>query len=102
MKEISSNGNTQTVDVVFPLHPVLLYFNPGLLKLLLDPLFENQESGHYPNKYAMHDLGAHYPNATGHPDGNDEQVRSLNTREYKKVLTTYLRFRCPSKNAATC
>lgn len=39
---------------------------------MLDPLFENQESGHYPNMYSMHDLGAHFPNATGHPDGQDE------------------------------
>lgn len=74
MKEISSNGNTQTVDVVFPLHPIILYFNPALLKLMLDPLFENQESGHYPNMYSIHDLGAHYPNATGHPDGKDEEM----------------------------
>jgi hypothetical protein len=74
MKEISSNGNTQTVDVVFPLHPIILYFNPRLLKLLLDPLFEQQESGHYPNMWSIHDLGAHYPNATGHPDGNDEAM----------------------------
>src|ERR1700712_3974416 len=76
MKEISSNGNTQTVDVAFPLHPVLLYFNPSLLKMILDPLYENQESGHYPNRYAMHDLGTHYPNATGHLDGADEEVCS--------------------------
>src|ERR1700712_3979574 len=74
MKEISSNGNTQTVDVVFPLHPIILYTNPELLKYLLEPLFENQESGHYPNKYSIHDLGAHYPNATGHPDGRDEEM----------------------------
>jgi hypothetical protein len=74
MKEISSNGNTQTVDVVFPLHPIITFFNPALMKLLLDPLFENQESGHYPNKWSIHDLGAHYPNATGHPDGGDESM----------------------------
>ncbi|KAH8813098.1 glutaminase GtaA [Xylogone sp. PMI_703] len=72
MKEISSDGNVNTVDVVFPLHPVLLYTNPVNLKLLLDPLFENQESGQYPNTYSMHDLGSSYPNATGHPDGKDE------------------------------
>jgi hypothetical protein len=72
LKEISSDGNTQTVDVIFPFHPVLLYLKPEWLKLLLDPLFENQESGHYPNRYSMHDLGAHYPNATGHRDGQDE------------------------------
>jgi hypothetical protein len=73
LKEISSDGNTQTVDVIFPFHPILLYLKPEWVKLLLDPLFENQESGHYPNRYSMHDLGAHYPNATGHPDGADEQ-----------------------------
>ncbi|KAF2675248.1 DUF1793-domain-containing protein [Microthyrium microscopicum] len=73
-KEISSDGNTQTVDVIFPMHPLLNYFNPDLLKMLLDPLFENQESGHYPNKYSMHDLGSNYPNATGHPDGKDEEM----------------------------
>ncbi|EHK97397.1 hypothetical protein M7I_6812 [Glarea lozoyensis 74030] len=72
LKEISSDGNTQTVDVIFPFHPILLYLQPSYLKLLLDPLFENQESGHYPNMYSMHDLGSHYPNATGHADGNDE------------------------------
>ncbi|KAE8334213.1 hypothetical protein BDV24DRAFT_156993 [Aspergillus arachidicola] len=74
MKEISSNGNTNTVDVVFPAHPIFLYMNPELLKLLLKPIFEIQENGKYPNTFAMHDIGAHYPNATGHPDGKDEEM----------------------------
>ncbi|KAL4873612.1 hypothetical protein BDV12DRAFT_81320 [Aspergillus spectabilis] len=74
MKEISSNGNMNTVDVIFPAHPVFLYTNPDLLKFLLRPHLEIQETGHYPNSYAMHDIGAHYPNATGHPDGNDEPM----------------------------
>ncbi|RDW75997.1 glutaminase GtaA [Coleophoma crateriformis] len=73
LKEISSDGNMQTVDVIFPFHPILLYTNPTLLKLTLDPLFENQEAGDYPNSYSMHDLGSSYPNATGHSDGKDEQ-----------------------------
>jgi hypothetical protein len=73
LKEISSDGNVQTVDVIFPFHPILLYLKPDYLKLLLDPLFENQESGQYPNQYSMHDLGSSYPNGTGHPDGRDEQ-----------------------------
>ena len=73
LKEISSDGNVNTVDVIFPFHPILLYTEPSLLKLLLDSLFENQESGRYPNTYSMHDLGSSYPNATGHPSGNDEQ-----------------------------
>jgi hypothetical protein len=73
LKEISSDGNVQTVDVIFPFHPILIYLQPTLVKLMLDPLFENQESGQYPNMYSMHDLGSGYPNATGHPLGNDEQ-----------------------------
>ncbi|CAA9959750.1 hypothetical protein PTNB73_02317 [Pyrenophora teres f. teres] len=74
LKEISSNGNTQTIDVIYPASPIFYYTNPDLVKLMLDPHFENQENGHYPNKYAEHDLGTHYPNATGHPDGNDEAM----------------------------
>lgn len=63
-----------TVDVIFPAHPIFLYTNPQLLRYLLKPLYEIQERGRYPNRYAMHDIGAHYPNATGHPDGNDEPM----------------------------
>jgi hypothetical protein len=74
LKEISSNGNTQTVDVIFPASPIFYYTNPELVKLMLDPHFENQENGQYPNKYAIHDLGTHYPNATGHQDGLDEAM----------------------------
>lgn len=74
MKEISSNGNMNTVDVIFPAHPVFLYTNPELLELLMKPHFEIQESGQYPNAYAMHDIGTHYPNATGHLEGNDEPM----------------------------
>ncbi|KKY24377.1 putative glutaminase [Phaeomoniella chlamydospora] len=74
LKEISSDGNVNTVDVIFPMHLILLYSNPTLLKYLLDPLYENQESGQYPNTYAMHDLGSSYPNATGHAAGNDEMM----------------------------
>ncbi|KUI58828.1 hypothetical protein VP1G_06143 [Cytospora mali] len=72
LKEISSNGNFQTVDVIFPAFPFFLYTNPRWLAYLLEPLLEHQNSGQYPNKYSMHDLGYHFPNATGHGDGNDE------------------------------
>ncbi|EJD04154.1 DUF1793-domain-containing protein [Fomitiporia mediterranea MF3/22] len=74
MKEISSNGNMNTVDVIFPAWPVFLYTNPEYGRLLLEPLFRYQETGQYPNKYALHDLGAHYPQALGHNDGQDEAM----------------------------
>ncbi|POR33476.1 Uncharacterized protein TPAR_06336 [Tolypocladium paradoxum] len=74
LKEISSNGNFQTVDVIFPTFPFFLYTNPRWLAYVLEPLLEHQLSGQYPNDYSMHDIGAHFPNATGHADGNDEYM----------------------------
>lgn len=74
LKEISSNGNFQTVDVIFPAFPFFLYTNPQWLAYLLEPLLEHQRSGQYPNDYSMHDLGSHFPNATGHNDGRDEYM----------------------------
>ncbi|KAF2455811.1 glutaminase A L-glutamine amidohydrolase [Lineolata rhizophorae] len=74
LKEISSNGNCQTVDVIFPAFPFFLYTNPRWLAYLMDPLVEHMLSGQYPNDYSMHDLGTHFPNMTGHPDGHDEYM----------------------------
>ncbi|KAL7270257.1 hypothetical protein RUND412_007042 [Rhizina undulata] len=74
LKEISSNGNFQTVDVIFPGFTFFLYVNPQWLAYLIEPLLEHQKAGWYPNKYSIHDLGAHFPNATGHPDGLDEPM----------------------------
>jgi hypothetical protein len=74
LKEISSNGNSQTVDVIFPAFPFFLYTQPKWLAYLLEPLLEHQLSGQYPNKYSMHDLGTHFPNLTGHADGRDEYM----------------------------
>ncbi|RPD78548.1 DUF1793-domain-containing protein [Lentinus tigrinus ALCF2SS1-7] len=74
MKEISSSGDVNTVDVIFPAWPLFLYTNPQIGKQLLLPLLEYQTSGQYPNKYSVHDMGVHYPNATGHNDGKDEAM----------------------------
>jgi hypothetical protein len=49
-----------------------LYFNPDLLKYLLEPLLINDRY-HYPNNFAQHDLGR-FPRALGYPDGNDEPM----------------------------
>ena len=61
--------NVNTVDVIFPSWPIWLYTNPDLGKYLLLPLFEYQATGQYPNKWAVHDMGASYPKALGHNDG---------------------------------
>ena len=74
LKEIQSGGNSQTIDIIFPAFPFFLYTNPRWLAYLLEPLLEHMMSGQYPNKYAMHDLGTHFPNMTGHADGRDEYM----------------------------
>ncbi|KAI1443276.1 glutaminase A [Annulohypoxylon stygium] len=73
LKEISSNSDIQTVDVIFPAMPLILYTNPAILNYMLKPLFLNQEDGHYPNTNAIHDLGT-FPVAKGYPDGSDEPM----------------------------
>ncbi|KAK7548174.1 glutaminase [Phyllosticta paracitricarpa] len=74
IKEISSNGNLNTIDIIFPSFPFLYEFAPNLIKLLLEPVLAYLETGAYPNPYMIHDLGTHYPNATGHDDGLDEAM----------------------------
>lgn len=89
--EISSDGNVNTVDVIFPAWPVLLYVNPALGKYLLLGLFEYQASGQYPNKWSVHDLGSSYPQALGHNSGNDEampvEVGSLLIYRHSTLIT---------------
>lgn len=71
-KEISSSGNAQTLDVIFPSAPFYLYTNPRWLAYMVQPVIEHILSGQYPRTSTPHDLGFHFPNVTGHPDGNDE------------------------------
>ena len=74
-KELSSSGNVNTVDVLFPGIPFLLWANPSLLRLALEPILAYQETGLYPNGFAAHDIGAHFPNAVGHdPPDADENM----------------------------
>ena len=91
-KEISSDGNVNTVDVMYPAMPFFLYANPELLKYNLEPLFQNQEGQFYPNGYSMHDLGAHYPNATGHVEGNDEYMPTEESGNMIIMAYAYYKF----------
>lgn len=74
LKEISSDGNVNTVDVIMPAWPAFLYVNPQYGRLLLEGLFRYQATGQYPNKWSVHDLGSSYPKALGHNDGSDEAM----------------------------
>jgi hypothetical protein len=73
LKEISSDGDTSTVDVLFPASPVWVYLDPTYLSLLLDPLFAYAEGGGWTAPFAEHDLGP-YPTATGYPGNGGENM----------------------------
>ncbi|KAI4798662.1 DUF1793-domain-containing protein, partial [Aureobasidium sp. EXF-8845] len=91
-KEISSNDNMNTVDVIFPALPFYLYANPEMLKFVLNPLFYHQENGFYPNGYSMYDLGTHFPNATGHVEGNDEYMPVEESANMVLMAYAYFKF----------
>jgi hypothetical protein len=74
LKEISSDGNVSTVDVIYPASPVWLYADPGYLGMLLQPLLAYAEGGGWPEPYAEHDLGKAYPDAAGHDNGVEENM----------------------------
>jgi hypothetical protein len=63
MKEISTNGDMSTMDVIFPASPFFLYHNPEVLRMLLEPVLAyaaNETNVNYSSPYSPHQLGV-YP-----------------------------------------
>jgi len=100
MKEISSDGNISTVDVIYPSFPAFLYANPRLLRLQLDPLLEYAEIGGWPKVFAEHDIGSSYPNANGHNDGKEEDMPVEESADMLLMAAAYMRY-APKAEAAT-
>jgi hypothetical protein len=90
LKEISSDGNVSTVDVLFPASPVWVYADPGYLALLLEPLVSYAESGLWPQTFAPHDLGSSYPVASGHNDGGGENMPVEETGNMLIMTAAYI------------
>ena len=47
MKEISSNGNMNTMDVIYPAYPIFYVMEPEYIRLLLEPVVQYLASGRW-------------------------------------------------------
>jgi hypothetical protein len=100
LKEISSDGNVSTVDVVYPAFPAWIYADPGYLGLLLEPLLAYAETGGWPETFAEHDLGSAYPVASGHNNGQEEDMPVEESGNMLIMTAAYLRQSAPATASA--
>lgn len=89
LKEISSNGNMETVDLIFQSWPVFIHLNYDWIILQFKPTLEYLAAGRWPREWVIHDLGLHYPNATGHDDGEAEQMPLFETSTLFILMYAY-------------
>ncbi|KGO48959.1 protein of unknown function DUF1793 [Penicillium expansum] len=74
IKELSSDGNINTIDVITPAFPIYYVMDPDYIRLLLEPVMKYLAAGRWHLPYTIHDLGAQYPHAIGHDDQEAEPM----------------------------
>lgn len=92
LKEILSDGNVNTIDLIFQSWPIFISLNLEWIKLQFRPILSYLASCRWPKVYVIHDIGTHYPNATGHDDGIDEHMPLFETSSLFILLLAYQKF----------
>lgn len=89
VKEISSSGNVNTVDVIFPMFPVFYVLCPEYIRLTLEPVVQYLETGRWKQAFVIHDIGDKYPDATGHDDQGGEKQEVEETGNLLLLVWAY-------------
>ncbi|KAI9925248.1 hypothetical protein MW887_006171 [Aspergillus wentii] len=89
IKELSSNGNLNTVDVIMPAFPIYYILDPDYIRLLLEPMMRYLAAGRWRLPYTIHDMGSHYPRAIGH---DDQQAEPMPIEECGNLLVLALAY----------
>ncbi|KAF2771578.1 glutaminase A L-glutamine amidohydrolase [Teratosphaeria nubilosa] len=92
LKEISSDGNVNTVDVIFQSWPIFISLNPTYIRYLFQPIMSYLQSGRWPEVYVIHDIGSSYPNATGHDNGVEEDMPLFETSSLFILFYAYQKY----------
>ena len=91
LKEISTDGNVSTIDVTYPAMPVVpLRSTPPTSACCSHRCSTTPRHGGWPKEFAEHDLGSSYPNATGHNDGNEEDMPVEESANMLLMTAAYL------------
>ena len=64
LKEISSDGNVNTIDLIFQSWPVFVSLNPDYIRFLLEPVLSYSglpSSQGWPQSWVIHDIGTRKP-----------------------------------------
>ncbi|KAL4917524.1 hypothetical protein BDW62DRAFT_211209 [Aspergillus aurantiobrunneus] len=91
IKELSSNGNLNTVDVIMPAFPIYYVMDPDYIRLLLEPMMRYLAAGRWELPYTIHDMGTHYPNAIGHDDQKAETMPIEECGNLMVLVLAYVR-----------
>ena len=85
LKEISSNGDANSLDVIRPTMPIYLFLSPQWIKYHMQPYINYIQSGKWQNDFIPHDNGV-YPHATG---PGPENMPLQNTATWMHMLWAY-------------